>query len=66
MRTADLIQKKRNGLILSREEIDFLIKEYTTGRIPDYQMSALTMAIYFRGLNPEETVHLTSSMVNSG
>ena len=50
MRMYDLIMKKRNGQILSRDEIDFMVQGYTTGTIPDYQMSAMMMAIYFRGL----------------
>lgn len=49
MRMYDLIMKKRNGMSLSREEIEYMIQEYTAERIPDYQMSAMMMAIYFRG-----------------
>lgn len=48
MRMYDLIMKKRNGEILSKEEIDFMISEYTAGRIPDYQMAAMMMAVYFQ------------------
>ena len=66
MRTYDLIIKKRNGFILTKAEIDFLISGYVDGSIPDYQMSALAMAIYFQGMNEEETLHLTMAMVNSG
>ncbi|MDD6811696.1 MAG: pyrimidine-nucleoside phosphorylase [Lachnospiraceae bacterium] len=66
MRMYDLIMKKRNGGELSREEIDFMISEYTAGSIPDYQMSAMMMAIYFRGMNEEETAALTIAMANSG
>jgi len=66
MRMYDLIVKKRNGGILSKEEIDFFIQGYTKGMIPDYQISALMMAIYFRGMNEEETVNLTMAMANSG
>ncbi len=66
MRMYDLILKKRSGEALSKEEIDFIIQGYTKGEIPDYQMSALTMAIYFKGMNVEETINLTKSMVNSG
>lgn len=66
MRMYDLIIKKRNGMPLSKEEIDYMITEYTEERIPDYQMSAMMMAIYFRGMNEEETLNLTMAMANSG
>lgn len=66
MRMYDLIVKKRDGGVLTKEEIEFLIREYTDGKIPDYQMSALMMAIYFRGMNEEETVNLTMAMARSG
>ena len=66
MRMYDLIMKKRNGDALTKEEIDFMIDGYTTGTIPDYQMSAMMMAIYFRGMNEDETVHLTLAMKDSG
>jgi pyrimidine-nucleoside phosphorylase len=66
MRMVDLIHKKRSGTSLSQEEIDFVIQGYTQGIIPDYQMSALLMAIYFRGMTNEETSNLTMSMANSG
>ncbi len=66
MRMYDLIMKKRNGGVLSKEEIDFMISEYTDGKIPDYQMSAMMMAIYFVGMNDEETLHLTMAMAHSG
>lgn len=62
----DLIMKKREGEELSREEIDYLIQGYTHGDIPDYQVSALMMAIFFQGMNKRETADLTMSMVNSG
>ncbi|MGE5379829.1 MAG: pyrimidine-nucleoside phosphorylase [Methylocystaceae bacterium] len=62
----DIIQKKRDGQALSSEEIDFFIKGYTRGGIPDYQASALAMAIYFRGMNAEETAHLALAMAASG
>ncbi len=66
MRMYDLIKKKRDGEILTKEEIDFMIAEYTIGNIPDYQMSAMMMAIYFRGMNEEETLNLTMAMKLSG
>ncbi len=66
MRMYDLIMKKRNGLSLSKEEIDFMIKGYTCGEIPDYQMSAMMMAVYFQGMDDEETLNLTMSMRDSG
>lgn len=66
MRMYDLIMKKRNGGILSTEEINFMIDGYQKGEIPDYQMSAMMMAIYFKGMNPEETLDLTMAMVHSG
>lgn len=66
MRMVDLILKKRNGIELSKDEIDFMIRQYTQGNIPDYQMSAWAMAVYFQGMTKEETAHLTMAMVNSG
>ncbi|MFV3013677.1 pyrimidine-nucleoside phosphorylase [Clostridium botulinum] len=66
MRMYDLILKKRNGEELSQEEIDYFILEYTNGNVPDYQASALLMAIYFQKMKRRETVDLTMAMVNSG
>lgn len=66
MRMYDLIMKKRNGGALTKEEIDYMIKEYTIGNIPDYQMSAFMMAVYFKGMTEEETVNLTMAMAESG
>ncbi len=66
MRFADLLLKKRNGGTLSAEEIDFMISGYVSGEIPDYQMSAFCMAVYYQGMNREETIDLTMSMVRSG
>lgn len=66
MRMYDLIMKKRNGASLTEEEIGFMIKGYTAGEIPDYQMSAMMMAIYFRGMNEAETLALTMAMAKSG
>ena len=66
MRMYDLIMKKRNGNELTTEEINFFISGYTKGSIPDYQVSALLMAIYFQKMNERETTNLTMAMVNSG
>lgn len=66
MRMYDLIVKKKKGLSLSAEEIDFMVQGYTKGEIPDYQMSAMMMAICFMGMDDEETLNLTMSMVHSG
>lgn len=66
MRMYDLIMKKRNGETLSEEEINYMIEEYTKDRIPDYQMSAMMMAIYFQGMSAGETVALTMAMAHSG
>ena len=62
----DLIAKKRDQKELSREEIEYMIREYTNGSIPDYQMSAMCMAILLNGMTREETLHLTTAMTNSG
>nr|MCR5499269.1 thymidine phosphorylase [Acetatifactor sp.] len=66
MRMYDLIMKKRNGGELSREELRFFIKNYTNGTIPDYQVSALMMAIYFQKMTEKETYELTMAMAESG
>lgn len=66
MRMYDLIMKKRNGSALGREEIRFMVDGYTKGEIPDYQMSAMMMAIYFQGMTREETLELTMAMAESG
>ena len=66
MRMYDIIIKKRNGEALSDEEIAFFIKGYTDGSIPDYQASALLMAIYFRGMTDQEIATLTMEMAHSG
>ncbi|NLO98636.1 MAG: pyrimidine-nucleoside phosphorylase [Peptococcaceae bacterium] len=63
---ADLIAKKKDGLELTKEELNFIIQGYVQGRIPDYQISALAMAICFQGMTAEETADLTMAMVNSG
>ena len=66
MRMSDLIVKKRDGGTLTTEEIHFMIEGFTNGSIPDYQMSAMTMAIYFRGMDRRETLDLTMAMMHSG
>ena len=66
MQFKDIIEKKRNGEKLSRDEIEFFISGYTAGDIPDYQVSALLMAVYFQGLDREETFWLTDAMKRSG
>lgn len=66
MRMYDLIMKKRNGGSLSEAEIRFMIDGYVKGTIPDYQMAAMMMAVYFVGMNEEETLHLTMAMAQSG
>lgn len=66
MRMYDLIEKKKLGQVLTKEEIKYIVNGFTNGSIPDYQVSALLMAIYFRGMNEEETLALTLSMAESG
>src|SRR5450432_3612201 len=66
MRAVDVILKKRGGHELTREEIAFFVDGYTRGTIPDYQASALAMAVYFAGMTPAETVALTESMMRTG
>ena len=66
MRVPDLIMKKRDGQELSAEEITYLIEGMVSGEVPDYQMAALCMAIYFRGMTPEETTAMTLAMARSG
>ncbi|KFZ25647.1 MAG: Pyrimidine-nucleoside phosphorylase [Candidatus Izimaplasma bacterium HR2] len=66
MRMVDLIEKKRDGYELTKEEIIFIIENYTNKIIPDYQMSSLLMAIYFKGMTTEESSALTEAMLNSG
>ena len=66
MHILEIISKKKEGLALSKEEINYFIKGYTKGEIPDYQASALLMAIYFKGMDEEETNNLTMAMVESG
>jgi pyrimidine-nucleoside phosphorylase len=66
MRTVDLIQRKRDGEELAPEEIEFLVVGYTNGDIPDYQMSAFLMAVYFSGMSDREVGRLTECMLRSG
>ncbi|KPG70365.1 MULTISPECIES: pyrimidine-nucleoside phosphorylase [unclassified Enterococcus] len=66
MRMVDLIEKKRDGKSLTKEEIDYIVTAYTEGSIPDYQMSALLMAIYYVDMTDEEITNLTLAMANSG
>lgn len=66
MLAPEIIKKKRNGLELTEKEIQFFIQGYTQGTLPDYQMSALLMAIFFKGMTTSETLALTKSMLHSG
>ena len=66
MRMVDIITKKRDGGVLTNQEIDFFVDGYVEGKIPDYQVSALLMAIVFRGMTNDEIVHLTDRMEHSG
>ena len=66
MRMYDIIAKKRDGGVLSREELAFAVNGYVAGSVPDYQMSALLMAVYLRGMTDEETAQLTDVMARSG
>ncbi len=66
MNPVEIIKKKRNEEVLTEEEINFFISQYVKGKIPDYQKSALLMAIYFRGLNDAETLGFVKAFINSG
>ncbi len=66
MRTVDLIQRKRDGEELAPEEIEYLVEGYTRGDIPDYQMSAFLMAVFFEGMSDREVSRLTECMLRSG
>lgn len=66
MRIVDIIEKKQQGLALTEDEIRFVVNGFTAGDIPDYQMSAWMMAVYFKGMTDEEASYLTMAMVNSG
>lgn len=65
MRMYDLIEKKKHGHALTKEEISYMVTGFVNGEIPDYQMSAMLMAIYFQGMNDEETTELTLAMAHS-
>ncbi len=66
MQAVELIRKKRDGGVLSTAEIEWLVDQYTRELIPDYQMSAWLMAVYWRGMNARETSDLTLAMAHSG
>ena len=66
MHAVDIIRKKRDGEKLTKKEIEFMIDRYVSGDIPDYQMAAFCMAIYFQGMDPEEITNLTLKMAHSG
>ncbi|RKQ60596.1 pyrimidine-nucleoside phosphorylase [Thermovibrio guaymasensis] len=62
----EIIKKKRDGFELSKEEISFAVKSYTLGQTPDYQMAALLMAVFLKGMSYDETLHMTEAMLKSG
>lgn len=66
MRVVDLINKKKHGEALNKEELNFIVQGYTKGEIPDYQMSAFLMAVYFKGMSKQETADFTLAFVDSG
>ena len=66
MRAVDIIMKKRDGIKLTKEEIEFLVNGFTDGSVDNYQMSAFTMAVFFRGMDDEESTYLTLAMLHSG
>src|SRR5260370_11652340 len=66
MQVVELIRKKRDGEVLSAEEIEWFVQQYTQGQIADYQASAWLMAVYFRGMSAQETTDLTLAMARSG
>ncbi len=66
MRMVDIIEKKRDGKAVTKEEIDFFVEGYVDGKIPDYQISSLMMAIYFNSMDDDEATHLTEAVLNSG
>ena len=66
MRMYDLIEKKKRGGALTGEEIAFMVRGFVDGEIPDYQMAAMLMAVYFEGMTDQETTELTMEMARSG
>ena len=66
MRMTDILEKKRDGGELSRAELEFFVRGLTSGEIPDYQISAWLMAVYFRGMSDRELADLTELMAHSG
>jgi pyrimidine-nucleoside phosphorylase/thymidine phosphorylase len=66
LRAVDVVQKKRDGAELTREEVDFFVRGYARGEIPDYQAAAFAMAVFFRGMTPAEIVALTEAMMRTG
>ena len=66
MRAVDIIMKKRDGMKLTKDEIEFLVNGFTDGSVDNYQMSAFTMAVFFRGMDDEEATYLTLAMLHSG
>ena len=66
MQILDIIEKKKQGFELSKEEIDYFVSGYTENRLPDYQISALLMAICLQSMTARETADLTAAMLNSG
>ena len=66
MRMVDLIEKKQAGYTLTEEEIQFIVQGFTNDQIPDYQMSAWMMAVYFQGMTAEESAQLTLAVAESG
>ena len=66
MRMYDLIMRKRNGGVLTEEEIQYMIRAYVAGEIPDYQMASFLMAVYFQGMTEEETLAMTLAAAHSG
>ena len=66
MRASDIIIKKRDGFELTKEEIEYMVLGYTNDLIPDYQMSAFLMAVYYKGMTNAEAANLTKAMLNSG
>ena len=66
MRAVDIIIKKRDGFVLSSDEINFFVDGFTRGEIPDYQVAAWAMAVLLNGMNEQETTDLTLAMAHSG